>query len=143
MGPDAFEKLEKGYHVHPGSPKLSPEILQELCRCQVAIPVFHGPQGEDGMIQGLLETFGILYTTAYFSPGCKMYLLICVVCHRKMRSDFCSSSVVSLRKGSHGGSDVGRSADGFGTRPQPCDNTQSLLISVFPFLVFCLASDHA
>jgi len=41
--------------------KISPEILQELSICDVCIPVFHGPQGEDGMMQGLLEALGLPY----------------------------------------------------------------------------------
>lgn len=41
--------------------KMSPEILQELSQCDVCIPVFHGPRGEDGMIQGFLETLGLPY----------------------------------------------------------------------------------
>ena len=35
--------------------------LQDLMACAVAIPVFHGPRGEDGMIQGFLETLRIPY----------------------------------------------------------------------------------
>lgn len=44
----------------PG-PLLSTEVLEELTQCDVVIPVFHGQQGEDGMIQGLLDTLGLPY----------------------------------------------------------------------------------
>jgi UDP-N-acetylmuramate--alanine ligase len=39
----------------------SSSILQALQRSDIAIPVFHGPKGEDGMIQGFLETLQIPY----------------------------------------------------------------------------------
>jgi UDP-N-acetylmuramate--alanine ligase len=40
---------------------LSGEVLSQLQQCDVIIPVFHGQQGEDGMIQGLLDTLHIPY----------------------------------------------------------------------------------
>jgi UDP-N-acetylmuramate--alanine ligase len=40
---------------------MSPEVLGALTKCDVVIPVFHGQQGEDGMIQGLLDTLNIPY----------------------------------------------------------------------------------
>jgi UDP-N-acetylmuramate--alanine ligase len=58
-GPDAIEKLEKKICLR-GS-KLSPEVLTSLMGVDVAIPVFHGPQGEDGMMQGLLDALLIPY----------------------------------------------------------------------------------
>lgn len=36
-------------------------VLATLASCDVCIPVFHGPQGEDGMMQGLLEALEIPY----------------------------------------------------------------------------------
>ncbi|OGN63909.1 MAG: UDP-N-acetylmuramate--L-alanine ligase [Chlamydiae bacterium RIFCSPHIGHO2_12_FULL_49_9] len=36
-------------------------VLEELYQCDVCIPVLHGPEGEDGMVQGLLDTLGIPY----------------------------------------------------------------------------------
>ncbi len=50
-------------------PKISPEIVQELLKCDVCIPVFHGPQGEDGMIAALLETFGLPYVGCDYRTG--------------------------------------------------------------------------
>lgn len=61
LGEDVFDKLEQNIRLHPGSPKMSDQVLAELLRSDVAIPVFHGPQGEDGMIQGLLDAFAIPY----------------------------------------------------------------------------------
>ncbi len=50
-------------------PKMSPEILQDLLRCDVCIPVFHGPQGEDGMMAALLDTLGIPYVGCDYRSG--------------------------------------------------------------------------
>jgi UDP-N-acetylmuramate--alanine ligase len=43
--------------------------MQELTSCDVCIPVFHGPQGEDGMIQGLLDTLNIPYVGCDYRSG--------------------------------------------------------------------------
>ena len=64
FGNDALEKLEQNFRFTPGTPKISGEILQELTSSHVAIPVFHGQQGEDGMIQGFLDTLNIAYVGA-------------------------------------------------------------------------------
>lgn len=37
------------------------EMMARLQTCDVVIPVFHGPKGEDGMVQGFLETLQIPY----------------------------------------------------------------------------------
>lgn len=37
------------------------ETLRSLMECDVVFPVFHGPQGEDGMMQGFLDTLQIPY----------------------------------------------------------------------------------
>jgi UDP-N-acetylmuramate--alanine ligase len=58
-GPDAIEKLEKKIRLR--GPKISPQVLSELLGCDVTVPVFHGPQGEDGMMQGLLDALFIPY----------------------------------------------------------------------------------
>ncbi len=44
----------------------SPKILQELLSCDIVIPAFHGPYGEDGMMQGFLETLGLPYVGASY-----------------------------------------------------------------------------
>jgi UDP-N-acetylmuramate--alanine ligase len=64
FGNDALEKLEAKIRFSPGSPKITVETLQELVSCDVAIPVFHGQQGEDGMIQGFLDTLNVAYVGA-------------------------------------------------------------------------------
>ncbi len=43
------------------TPRSEFSCLQTLSSCDVVIPVFHGPRGEDGMIQGFLETMRIPY----------------------------------------------------------------------------------
>ncbi|MDE3055393.1 MAG: UDP-N-acetylmuramate--L-alanine ligase [Verrucomicrobiota bacterium] len=40
---------------------LSLEIFKALLNCDIALPVLHGPEGEDGMIQGLLTTLQMPY----------------------------------------------------------------------------------
>lgn len=58
-GSDAIDLLEKG---HPVVKEMFPAtVLQALLQCDVVIPVFHGQQGEDGMIQGFLDTLNIPY----------------------------------------------------------------------------------
>ncbi len=65
MGSDVFEKLE--HPVAGGEATLIP--LEALQKCDVAIPVFHGPEGEDGMIAGLLETLQIPYVGCDYRSG--------------------------------------------------------------------------
>ncbi|HEV7737707.1 MAG TPA: D-alanine--D-alanine ligase, partial [Chlamydiales bacterium] len=59
-GPDALKALQSKNLVTQES-LLSPQALKELTECDVVIPVFHGQQGEDGMIQGLLDTLNVPY----------------------------------------------------------------------------------
>jgi UDP-N-acetylmuramate--alanine ligase len=68
-GEDALERLEKNEIVSLDEPLISPEILQELTSCDVAIPIFHGQQGEDGMTQGLLDTLAISYVGCDYRSG--------------------------------------------------------------------------
>jgi len=35
------------------------EVVEELLQCDIAFPVLHGPQGEDGMVQAFLETLDV------------------------------------------------------------------------------------
>lgn len=42
-------------------PHITPDILQKILECDIFIPMFHGPYGEDGTIQGFLETIGKAY----------------------------------------------------------------------------------
>ena len=58
MGPDVLNTL---LTMPYGESTLSADVLSHLTQCDVVIPVFHGQQGEDGMIQGLLDTLHIPY----------------------------------------------------------------------------------
>lgn len=49
--------------------KITPEILAELMKCDVCIPVFHGPKGEDGMIAGLLDALKVPYVGCDYRAG--------------------------------------------------------------------------
>jgi len=66
-GPDALDRLEQ--KVQPIGPKMTEQILNELTSCDVAIPIFHGQQGEDGMIQGFLDTLAIPYVGCDYRSG--------------------------------------------------------------------------
>lgn len=68
-GADAMEKLEQQIRIEPGAAKIDPAILASLSSCDVCIPVFHGPQGEDGMVQGLLEALGVPYAGCDYRSG--------------------------------------------------------------------------
>ncbi len=67
MGSDCFEKLKGGYRTE--GPKVPIPVLEALFSAQVCIPVFHGPQGEDGMIQGFLDTLQIPYAGCDYRSG--------------------------------------------------------------------------
>lgn len=45
-------------------PPVRPEVLEALLSCQVAFPLVHGPHGEDGTLQGMLELLGLPYVGA-------------------------------------------------------------------------------
>lgn len=55
-GPDSMQRLKQDLKK-PSSqgPVIDHEVFKELMKCDVVIPVFHGPYGEDGTIQGFLE----------------------------------------------------------------------------------------
>ncbi len=61
FGDDALARLEKHETDSQRSAKLSGEILKNLLSCDVVVPVLHGPQGEDGMVQGLLDALDLPY----------------------------------------------------------------------------------
>jgi UDP-N-acetylmuramate--alanine ligase len=48
---------------------MTPALLQELTKCDVCIPVFHGPQGEDGMMGGVLDALCIPYVGCDYRTG--------------------------------------------------------------------------
>ncbi len=68
FGPGSFEKL-KSHARQPGERRLPVSVLEELYQCDVCVPVFHGPQGEDGMIQGFLDTLQIPYAGCDYRSG--------------------------------------------------------------------------
>jgi D-alanine--D-alanine ligase len=55
-----------GSELQPARPAVAPaaSIAQVLAGVDVVLPVLHGPFGEDGTIQGLLEMAGVLYVGA-------------------------------------------------------------------------------
>lgn len=60
----------KGNDPHPETgPKMPPEILAELMKCDLCIPVLHGPGGEDGMIAAFLDTLQIPYVGCEYGSG--------------------------------------------------------------------------
>lgn len=56
VSPNLFNDIEM---LH-GS-ELNKSVLDHLQSCEVLLPIMHGPLGEDGMIQGFLETLQIPY----------------------------------------------------------------------------------
>ncbi len=49
-----------------GTKKQLPEVVQQLMKCEVVVPILHGPFGEDGSLQGFFETLGLPYTGSDF-----------------------------------------------------------------------------
>jgi len=45
-------------------PPLRPQVLAALARTDVVFPLLHGPHGEDGTVQGMLELMGLPYVGA-------------------------------------------------------------------------------
>lgn len=52
---------KEGEWMKEGQIKTLPEVVQELLTCDLVFPVLHGPNGEDGMLQGFFETLGLPY----------------------------------------------------------------------------------
>ncbi len=84
MGSDAFDRLQrapkgapedasslgkKGAGCPSEEPKMPILVLEELAKSEVCIPVFHGPQGEDGMTQGFFDTLHIPYAGCDYRSG--------------------------------------------------------------------------
>jgi UDP-N-acetylmuramate--alanine ligase len=68
-GDDAIKMLEQKIRAAENALKITPAILDELNQCDVCIPVFHGPQGEDGMIQGMLDALDLPYVGCDYRAG--------------------------------------------------------------------------
>lgn len=61
---ELFSIDELGVWEHKERPKvgrIAPECLEALQACDLLFPLFHGPYGEDGTIQGFFEMLGIPY----------------------------------------------------------------------------------
>ena len=56
----SFRKKEGGWKFLNSRKLKGVEELKELC--EVAFIAMHGPFGEDGTVQGMLELFGVVYT---------------------------------------------------------------------------------
>lgn len=71
MNPDyyalkTFTISKTGEWFLEGQKKELPEVTKELLTCELAFPILHGAFGEDGMIQGFLETLGLPYVGGDF-----------------------------------------------------------------------------
>lgn len=62
--PAGKEKLKDRVFVFPGFTEPALHTLQAQLKIDIAFPVLHGTHGEDGIIQGLLESAGIPYVGA-------------------------------------------------------------------------------
>lgn len=58
VGSDALQRIQE--EPQPG-PHLSEDVLSKLLLVDVCLPILHGPYGEDGRVQGFLETLQIPY----------------------------------------------------------------------------------
>ncbi|MBT4209905.1 MAG: D-alanine--D-alanine ligase [Candidatus Komeilibacteria bacterium] len=57
---NVIQALKKNYEVTVFDfPKDLDKFLAEYKKYQAAVPVFHGPGGEDGVVQGFLKTLGV------------------------------------------------------------------------------------
>lgn len=72
---DPIFYVVKNFHIPKQGGWKDLSSLKELQTCDIAIPVFHGPQGEDGMMQGFLDALQIPYV------GCDYRA--CAVCMNK------------------------------------------------------------
>src|SRR5205823_13673441 len=62
--PSGRQALEPGSPSEPGSRLPAREVATTLVDVDVVFPVLHGPFGEDGTVQGLLELAGVPYLRA-------------------------------------------------------------------------------
>lgn len=71
MNPDYY-KLQrwtiskKGSWMQNGEDVPLAEVVKGLLTCDLVFPILHGPFGEDGMLQGFLETIGVPYAGCDF-----------------------------------------------------------------------------
>ncbi|HSX26026.1 MAG TPA: UDP-N-acetylmuramate--L-alanine ligase [Chlamydiales bacterium] len=99
-GSDVIEKLENKIRLN--GTRLTPDILQELLKCDVFLPVLHGPQGEDGMIPGLLDTLQIPYAGCDYRSGAicmqKSWAKQIALLHNVPTPPYFEMDIVSYRK---------------------------------------------
>src|SRR5262249_41235796 len=62
--PNNNKNLKERIFVYPGIETPALHTLQAKLNIDIAFPVLHGTHGEDGIIQGLLESAGIPYVGA-------------------------------------------------------------------------------
>lgn len=64
-GDDVVTRLEEALRQPPSETgqgeRFSPEVLEQLMRCDVLFPMLHGTNGEDGVIQGFFDLLGKAY----------------------------------------------------------------------------------
>lgn len=58
-----LHQIDRSYIAEEG------DLFSKLMKCDVALPVFHGPKGEDGMIAGFLEALRIPYVGCDYRSG--------------------------------------------------------------------------
>ena len=65
-----FVISKQGFWGDSKKQKIPFERLTQLLECDVVLPALHGPRGEDGMVQGFLETLGIPYIGCDYRAAC-------------------------------------------------------------------------
>lgn len=73
LDPQFFDLIS--FFIPKNGKWMNPAILEKLQSCDVVIPMMHGPEGEDGMIQGFLQTLDIPFV------GCDY--AACALCMNK------------------------------------------------------------
>lgn len=63
---DHFTISKQGRWIKDGQEEPLSQIVHQLLNADLAFPIFHGPFGEDGTIQGFFEILGIPYTGCDF-----------------------------------------------------------------------------
>ncbi|MBI5346085.1 MAG: UDP-N-acetylmuramate--L-alanine ligase [Chlamydiae bacterium] len=98
IGKEAFSLLEKKQKGE----KLEAKILKQLLKADVCLPILHGPFGEDGMIQGFLDTLDIPYIGCdYYSCAISMnkaWSKYAAVCNNVLTAPYVNFSDVAWRE---------------------------------------------
>lgn len=101
-GPQAIQKLKQKNFVPDSSSKISPFVLEKLLQSDVAIPIFHGPQGEDGMMQAFLDTLQIPYVGCEYRGAAlcmqKAWTKYAAILNNIPTAPFIETTVFSYRK---------------------------------------------